>query len=396
MCKIKNILFSVFVGFFLTPISLSAELKPLQKWMESLVESEKVVGCMAQITQGGKTIFLEAVGDRSPNSEEDLSVDQIVRIYSMSKAITSVAAMQLIERGELGLDDPVALYIPEFSEMQVFVEGKLEPLQRPINIRDLLLHTSGLAYGFSALPELLSHYENTFVEIETLEDAAKKIATLPLAHQPGTTFTYGLNTDVLGRVVEVVAEKDFGVYLQEHIFRPLSMRDTSFSENKIQKYMPIVKHVEGTLVIDTEHYDNPGRIFDPYFESGGGGLWSTLHDYTRLCMSLEQLGMLDGHRILREETVKFMMQNQISPGTDSTGIGWGPRFGIGFVICDGVDTKAGLLGEDRWSWAGAASTFFFIDPSQDLTAVFATQLFPFNRNMNDEFHQVVLESIASE
>ena len=142
----------------------SAELKPLQDWMQSLVDDGKVVGCMAQVTQGGETIFLEAVGDRNLDSDEKLSVDQIVRIYSMSKPITSAAVMQLVEQGHLGIDDPVSMYVPEFSEVKILVDGEKKSPRREITIRDLLTHTSGIAYGFSAPDELKPYFENAFVQ----------------------------------------------------------------------------------------------------------------------------------------------------------------------------------------------------------------------------------------
>lgn len=397
--KIKT--FALSTLFILsTALSVSAaELKPLQDWMQSLVDDGKVVGCMAQITQGGKTIFLEAVGDRNPESNEALTVDQVVRIYSMSKAITSAAVMQLVEQGRLGIDDPVSMYIPEFEKVKVFIDGKKKSPRRKITIRDLLTHTSGIAYGFSARDELKPYFENAFANIHSLEEAAKKIATLPLAAEPGSKFIYGLSIDVLGRVIEVVSGQEFGRYLQEHVFTPLSMTDTGFNPSAGVNQMLIVKQTDNGLAVDAEHYTKEADTLKPNFESGGGGLWSTLNDYSRFCMAMEQLGELDGKRILRPDTVKFMTQNQLSPGMAVSELAaWGKqqRFSLGFDLKAPVETSAGLRGGGRWSWGGAASTYFYIDPHKDVTAVFATQLFPFNSEMNGQFHHIVLESLAQE
>ena len=394
--KIAHFMFSALVSLLIAVASSAANLKPLQDWMQSLVDDGKVIGCMAQITQGGETIFLEAIGDRNLESDEDLTVDQIVRIYSMSKPITSAAVMQLVEQSRLGIDDPVSMYIPEFAKVKLFVDGKMKSPRREITIRDLLTHTSGIAYGFSAPDELKPYFENAFANINSLETAAKKIATLPLAAEPGSLFVYGLNIDVLGRVIEVVSEQEFEAYLQEHIFTPLAMTNTGFTPSADLNQMLIVKQTDDGLAIDAEHYAKGGDTLKPKFQSGGGGLWSTLNDYSRFCMAMEQYGELDGKRILRSNTVKFMTQNHLSPGMDIVELdAWGnqQQFGFGFDLKAPVQTSAGLRGDGRWSWGGAASTYFYIDPDQDVTAVFATQLFPFNSELNWEFHHIVLESL---
>ena len=371
----------------------NADLKPLQEWMQALVEDGKVVGCMAQITQDGETIFLEAVGDRTPEFDEDVQVTQVIRIYSMSKAITSSAIMQLVEQGKLGIDDPVSMYIPEFSDVKVFEDGKLRPANRAPTIRELLSHTSGIAYDFSASPELKPYYEGKFVGVQTLEEAAKIIATLPLQGDPGNLYLYGLSIDVLGRVIEVVSGLEFEIYLQNNIFTPLEMNDTSFTPDMSVLQMPIVNRTEDGLQIDKKHYETERDVLNPRFHSGGGGLWSTIGDYSNFCMAVEQYGELDGKRILQPQSVRFMTQNHLSP---TITVRNATRFGLGFGLSAPVQTSKGLRGVGRWTWGGAASTYFFIDPAQDVTAVFATQLFPFDFELNNEFHQIVLESLAQE
>jgi CubicO group peptidase (beta-lactamase class C family) len=220
-----------------------------------------------------------------------------------------------------------------------------------------------------------------------LKEAGALMGGLPLLSHPGESFVYGLNTDVLGRIVEVASDESFGRYLNQNIFRPLGMNHTGFVPDEDLEEMHIVTPVNGELVIDENHYSGNDAIFRPRFESGGGGLWSTIGDYSRFCMAMLNHGELDGTRILKPEMVKFMTQNHLAPGV-------GSPFGLGFGIQPPVQTSKGPMGEGRWSWGGAACTYFFIDPVQKVTAVFATQQFPFSMPLNDQFHLAVLESVA--
>jgi CubicO group peptidase (beta-lactamase class C family) len=373
-------------------VPATADLSDFHAWMQQQVDDGRVVGCSAQVTRGGETIFLEAFGDRSPQSEDDLSIDQVVRIYSMSKAITSAAVMQLVEMEKLGIDDPVSMYIPEFAQMTVGVGDDAQPARRQITIRDLLTHTSGLAYDFTAPNEFKEPYEGVFKNTPSLEAAGAVMGGLPLVHDPGQAFTYGVSTDVLGRVIEVVSEQQFETYLRDHIFGPLQMTDTSFKPSADVKRMHIVTGAPGSLEIDAAHYHaQEAKALKPRFQSGGGGLWSTLHDYTRFMRAMEGYGQLDGVRILKGKTVRFMTQNQLSPAFRSD-----QRFGLGFGLRPAVQTSVGPRGDGRWTWGGAANTFFFIDPDQDLTAIFVTQKFPFDYSLGQGFDKAVMEAVAQE
>jgi CubicO group peptidase (beta-lactamase class C family) len=389
---LKHIPLSAFLLVLFLAVPAMAELPGLANWMQSLVDEGKVVGCSAQVTQGGETIFLEAFGDRTPESDEDLHTNQIVRIYSMSKAITSTAIMQLVDQGKLGIDDPVAMYIPEFADMTVGLGNDAHPAHRQITIRDLLTHTSGLAYDFSAPEEYKAVYEEVFKDTTTLESAGAAMGSLPLVSEVGERFVYGVNTDVLGRVVEVVSGISFEDYLRRHIFGPLKMRHTGFTPPTDLKPMHIVNGEPGVLKVDSAHYAREdSRALRPRFQSGGGGLWSTLGDYTRFMQAMERQGELDGVRILKAKTVKFMTQNHLSPAYPGH-----QRFGLGFGLMDPVVTSVGPRGGGRWTWGGAASTYFFIDPQQDLTAIFVTQKFPFDGPLGEGFHKAVLEAVAVE
>ena len=386
----KRIHLSAFLPALFLALPAFAALPVLDDWMQSLVDDGKVVGCAAQVTQGGETIFLEAFGDRSPRSEEDLSTDQIVRIYSMSKAITSTAIMQLVEQGKLGIDDPVSMYIPEFAEMTVGLGEEARPARRQITIRDLLTHTSGLAYDFSSPDPYKAAYAEVFKHTPTLESAGVAMGSLPLVSDVGESFVYGVSTDVLGRVVEVVSEMSFEDYLRGQLFEPLKMTDTSFTPPVDLEHMHIVTGAPGALDVDAAHYAEENfRALKPRFQSGGGGLWSTLGDYTRFMQAMENFGELDGTRILKPKTVAFMTQNQLSPAYPSP-----QRFGLGFGLQAPVMTSVGPRGGGRWTWGGAASTYFFIDPHQDLTAVFITQKFPYDGPLGELFHRTVLEAVA--
>ena len=375
---------------------------PLRTFMKESVDNEVVVGCAAQITQGGQTIFLEAFGDLDPEGSRALKTDDVVCIYSMSKSITTTAAMMLMEEGRLGLDDPVSSYIPEFADARVAhwpegIERTPETMElimpdRPVSVRDLILHTSGLGYSFTVEPALKPAYEGHWEEHATLESAIAGVAGIPLARHPGTAFIYGLNSDVLGRVVEVASGQPFEVYLEERLFKPLGMVDTRFLPGPPERTMPLaVKRVEDGVLIrgsaGMEGNENPERTRLPL---GGQGLFSTLADYTRFCQMILRKGRLDGTRYLTPRTVEFMTRNHLGPNVQAGVM----RFGMGFGIEAPMATSRGLRGGGRLAWSGAACTFFFIDPKQDLTAVYVTQLMPWNGLLGMQFQAAVLESIA--
>ncbi len=383
---------------FVAQTSFAGSLEHLQDWMEGIVEDGKVAGCMAQVTRDGETIFLEAVGARSPKADDALKTSQVVRIYSMTKGITSVAIMQLIEDGKLGLDDPVSMYLPQFKNMNVFEDGVLRPAKKQITIRELLTHTSGLAYHFTAPPELVETYENLELPKQTnMADAVDLMATAPLVHDPGAGATYGISTDVLGAVVEKASGQTFGQYLKERVFKPLDMKHTTFFVGMDRLKMPFVAPSDEGVVFD-ELLNSEDSPTNPKFEAGGMALWSTLGDYTNFCLALEQGGELNGKRILKPETIEFMMQNHISPSITKPMFPEiaGNQFGLGFDLAIPVNTSKGERGAGRWSWSGAANTHFFIDPVENVTAVFATQLYPFTWEIKDGFHQAVYEALVQD
>jgi len=353
------------------------KLAAIDRAMQRHVDEGKLVGGIGLVARADKIVYARTWGLRDRERELPMTEDTIFRIYSMSKPITSVAAMMLVEQGKLALDDPVSKYLPEWTEMSVLVETQGEngqtthkevPTQRPITVRDLLRHTSGLTYGFFGNSEVDKRYLRAGVLItdRTLEDTVAKLAKIPLKYQPATRWHYSVSTDVLGRVIEVASGQTLDQYLREHIFEPLDMRDTFFTVPKeklprlARMYSP-----DGSGGLKAAGPLRSRRFVDPAnrFYSGGGGLCSTTRDYLRFCRMLLGEGQLDGRRILQPETVRMMHSNQLPDRVRRSG---GFQFGLGFAIDrDGV-----------YRWGGAAGTRFWIDPKNRLITIYMVQINP--------------------
>ena len=341
-----------------------------------------IPGATLLIVRNGKIAFYESFGWLDASTKMPMPRDAIFRIYSMSKPITSVAAMILVEQGRLFPNDPVQKYIPAFAEMKVAVQKPdtanvdLAPAMRPITVQDLMRHTSGLTYGFLPGTPVAKMYQdaNLFGAEVTNADFAEAIAKLPLAAQPGSSWNYSHSTDVLGRVVEVASGKSLYQFEKENILDPLGMSDTGFSvpsskQNLIAEPLPTDNKVAGTAPIS-----NP-RL-PATWEAGGQGMVSTAFDYAKFLQMLQNGGVLDGHRILSPATVAFMTSDhlgQIGPGPTAYLPGPGYGFGIGFAVRrqEGVAPNEGSPGD--YSWSGAAGTSFWNDPKQHLTVVFMMQ-----------------------
>lgn len=387
----------------LASFASAEEFGQLRNFMDALVEQGRVVGCMAEVTHDEGVVFLEAVGKFSPTDDRPLETEAVVRIYSMTKPITSLAAMMLAEAGKLSLDDSVSKYIPEFANVKVatWPDGiqrtrenvVLRSPSRAITVRDLLVHTSGLGYSFSVPPENVDWYINIWTSAGTLEEAARDMAAVPLVHDPGTVFLYGINADVLGRVIEVASGQPFEAFLKDRIFTPLEMRNTTFEPDDRASVMPTVRRSDGSGVLEIErtHFAGDAPSRNAYLPLGGEGLYSTLHDYTQFCLMMLGEGELDGVRIVSPRTVHYMIHNHLAPNIKAGDL----YFGMGVSTSDAVPTSEGPRGLGRYGWAGAACTYFFVDPGQQLTAVFATQLRPFNADLRNAFHAAVLEDVAA-
>ncbi len=368
-------------------------LERIGAYLHDEVVTGNIPGAVLLIQQHGKPVYFESFGVRSVTTKLRMTPDTIFRIYSMSKAITSVAAMMLVEDGKLSLDDPVSKYIPAFADAKVGVDVsdeagqlplKLEPLKRPITIRDLLRHTSGITYGFYGEGAIKQLYANPALYDGDFDNAefAERIAKLPLAEQPGTRWDYGHSVDVLGRVVEVASGQTLFQFEKQRLLDPLGMSETAFyvadeaKRPRIAEPLPHDRFARpfnfGRRIAGITSPTLPRR-----WESGGAGMVSTIEDYARFLQMLLNGGKLDGRRYLKPETVALMASDHIGP---ETGILHEPfyfpgptsGFGLGFAVRTKVPPNTSWpLGEYRWD--GAAGSFFFVDPKDDMFVVFMMQ-----------------------
>jgi CubicO group peptidase (beta-lactamase class C family) len=358
----------------LSPMALNR----LTSSMEREVARGRAPGAAMLIARNGKVGFAQAIGSLAPNGPM-MSLDAIFRIYSMTKPIVSVAAMMLVEQGQLLITDPVSTFIPAFAVASVGVEngGKLDltPLKRPITIQDLMRHTSGITSGFTgnSAVQKLTLAANIANPERTIAESVEALAALPLQHQPGEVWEYGHSTEVLGRVIEIVAGTRLGEFLQETIFAPLAMNDTAFytpPAKLARRAEPFSFDMFKPIGISTNDATEP-----PRFEAGGGGLLSTIGDCARFLAMLSGGGALDGVRILGPRTIQFMASDHLGPNVVKRHpLLWpGHGFGLGFCVRleRGVAPTAGAIGE--YFWGGVAGTAFWVSPSDTLFAILMTQ-----------------------
>lgn len=359
------------------------------------LEPGKLPGSVTLVARYGRVGLLDVAGLSDIERDTPMSVDTIFRIYSMSKPITSVALMMLYERGLFSLDDPVHRFIPEWRELAVRTAGAFplfatQPCARPMTIRDLLRHTSGLTYDFLRESNLDYAYRKLQIGNPapgyTLRHMIEQLAQLPLEFSPGTRWNYSLATDVLGYLIEVISGQSLPDYLQEHLFGPLGMVDTAFNiaPDKVHRLASCYERdAAKKLVCNDDGQDS--RFRDRVFYSGGGGLLSTVGDYFRFCQMLLQGGTLDGVRILGSRTLEYMTANHL-PGyvdleqfamgsfseTEYEGVG----FGLGFANKIDPVKNGNLASLGSFFWGGLASTLFWVDPEEELVVIFMTQLMP--------------------
>jgi CubicO group peptidase (beta-lactamase class C family) len=332
---------------------------------------------------------------------EALQPDAIFRIYSMSKPITSVAALMLVEEGKLKLDEPVSHYLTEFKGLRVHTLKGEEtvPAAREMTVRDLMRHTSGLTYSFSGDTPVERLYTANKIgdRGDSLVDMVAKLGKLPLKYQPGTHFNYSHSTDVLGRVIEVASGKPFDEFLRERIFHPLDMHDTGFfvPEDKAARFTASHRRTGESLQVSDPPATSPFRK-NPKYLSGGGGLVSTARDYLRFAQMLLNGGELEGKRLLRKETVRDMTVNQLPAEALPMTLGRIHVPGLGFGLGVSVRTEKGP--EPDWAvgefgWSGAASTYFWVAPRAEMVVVILQQLEPFNFDLQIALRPVIYAAI---
>lgn len=364
-----------------------SKLELIGDYLRNEIKTGKIPGAVMLIQQHGKPIYSECFGVEDVVSRRPMTTDTIFRLYSMSKPITSVAIMMLVEGGKLKLDDPLEKYIPAFADTKVGVDKlddngnptlTLEPLHRSITIEDLLRHTSGITYGIYGDDPARKRYAaaDLFNGDFSNAELADRIAHLPLAEQPATLWDYGHSTDILGRVIEVVSGKSLYQFERERLLDPLGMKDTAFYVTDEARYariaepMPNDRHVLPVVGIrDPRHVHRT--------ESGGAGMVGTITDYARFAQMLLNGGVFEGRRYLSAETIALMTSDHIGP---QSGIrrdryyfpGDASGFGLGFAVRTRLlATEPGPIGEYRWD--GVAGTFFWVDPKDDMFVVFMAQ-----------------------
>jgi CubicO group peptidase (beta-lactamase class C family) len=368
-------------------VGLSSErLGQLTAILKADVEKGVIPGAILLVARQGKVAWFETAGVRDPASRAPMTRDAIFRIYSMTKPITSLATMMLVEDGKVALADPVAKYIPQLAGLKVGVEKpdaagqpalELQPARREMTVHDLLRHTSGLTYGFFGPGLVKKMYVDGKVwnDYPSNAELVDRLAKLPLLYQPGTTWDYSHSTDVLGRLIEVVSGQTLSQFFTARIFTPLAMKDTAFYVTDKAKHERIVEPFPNDRTIGTDAELNDPRVVQKW-ESGGGGLVSTTTDYARFLQMLRNGGSLDGKRLVSPKTIAYMtadhLGSAVTPGPlYLPGPGFG--FGLGFAVRKdaGVSPLPGTVGE--YNWGGAAGTFFWVDPKEDLFVIYMMQ-----------------------
>jgi CubicO group peptidase (beta-lactamase class C family) len=364
------------------PESLGLSQPRLQRMSDAFkrdIDKGTIPGVTIMVARRGQIGWFDALGRQNPVAAAPMAKDTIFRIFSMTKPIVSVGIMVLIEEGHFLLNDPIAKFIPEFAAQKVGVEnnGQLDrvPLQRPITIQDLLRHTSGITYDHTGNGLVQQLYQQSRLRSRKITNAehASLVASLPLMCQPGTEWNYSRSTDILGRLIEVVTGKTLGAFLTERILAPLQMTETVFhtgAENADRLAEPFSNDPW-----TGEKVQLFNMLETPAMESGGGGLLSTTMDYARFCQMLLNGGTLDGVRIIGRKTLEWMASDHLGPHVKIQGtlVQPGVGFGLGFAVRTqaGIAPFPGSLGQ--FFWSGMGGTFFWIDPKEDLFAVFMSQ-----------------------
>jgi len=393
-------------------VGMSAErLSRIRPTIQQYVDQGKIAGAITLVIRRGRVAHLEAVGRM--DESKPMREDAIFRIASMTKAVTSVAVMMLHEEGKLLLNDPVSKYIPEFKGAQVAVSSDdkksytLAPAKSEITIRQLLTHTSGITYQFIGAEPWAKLYKDAGISDGLIQsegkiaDNVKKLAKLPLMHQPGERYSYGLSTDVLGYLVEVVSGMTLDEFFRERMLRPLAMRDTHFfvPEEKLNRLAAVYNQLPDGRIkrMGDERDERSYLTYSASFQykgprtyySGGAGLVSTINDYARFLQMLLNGGELDGARILSRKTVELMTVNHVGEMFGAQG------FGLGFSVVRDLGKGHELGSVGQYGWGGFYYTNFFVDPKEQLICIFMSQLYPANDvKLHERFRTLAYQAMV--
>ena len=364
----------------------SAKLAEVDHIVGDLIAQKKLAGATVAIASQGKVVYFKAFGEADIESHQPMKEDTLFRIYSMSKAISTVAALMLYEEGKISLDDPVSKYIPSFRDLKVDTGSGPRPPLREATIRDLMRHTAGFSYGAGDTPAAKKFRdEHVLDRNEDLQAMAAKLSHVPLKYDPGTRWLYSAAVDVLGRVVEVASGQTFDAFLQKRIFTPLDLNDTGFAVAEGQgARLASVYHPDGKggLAVSDAGAKSP-FLKKPALFSGGGGLVSSTRDYMRFLVMIQNGGELDGKRYLKPETVALMTHNQLPQEVMPIALGTQKRFGVGFGLGFSVRVEASPQWDadapvGEYGWGGAASSHYWVSPKHDLVVVTMEQTMPYS------------------
>ena len=363
------------------------KLEAVDQKMEALIKEDRLAGGIVVVARKGKVAHFGTYGKRDLENDLPVEKDTIFRIYSMTKAITSVAALMLNEEGKLSLDDPLSKYFPSLKAMKVLDKDELVEAKSEATVADLLRHTSGLTYAWSSNKKISQSFKDAGVLFrdKKVVPMVSGMDKVPLLFQPGTDWVYGCSTDVLGGVVEVASGIPLDQFFRERIFKPLQMADTEFyvPADKSDRFAANYNYKDGKLTLK----DDPKTsryLENPAFKSGGGGLCSTASDYMRFLLMIENGGKGDGVKLLKKKSVKLMTTNQIPKGGGWVTFGNEVREGVGYGHGFSVRLKMsdwdpdGRVGE--YGWGGAASTHYWISPKDDLVVLTLEQVMPYTFN----------------
>jgi len=401
------LVFATFLGSQPLPLStpekegLSSErLERLHQRFDQMVREGKKAGAITMIVRNGRVADWKTYGYRDVAHRLPMEKDTICRIWSMSKVITSVAVMMLVEEGKLALSEPIDQYIPELKGLKVLTGGtadqpELVDAVRPVTVKHLLTHTSGLTYTWGDHPVAQLYGRKKIFENGTLKEFIGKVASLPLLAQPGEKYNYGINTDVLGYLVQVVSDMPFDKFVQNRILTPLRMNDTSFDvpKEKLSRVAKTYTFKDGKLS-ENPPDDLTGNT-TPGVPYGGMGLYSTIGDYSRFGQMLLNGGQLDGVRLLGRKTVELMTVNHLN-NLAAPHIGGSGAYGFGLGGSVRVDLAKGNIPGSlgQFGWDGAATTYFRMDPKERIVSLVFFQYMPFDRPALELFSTLFYQAIV--
>ena len=381
-----------------------ARLKNIDEVMNKYIDANKLVGTLSLVARNGEIVHLSANGLRDKENALPMTEDTIFRIYSMTKPITAAAAMTLWEQGKFQMNDPITKYLPELANLKVYVSGAgedmvLEDAKSPIRVIDLFMHTAGFSYGFTG-SEVDNLYRNSPVGLgkASPETVIQELAKLPLNHQPGTAWHYGVNTDVIGFMVERITGMKLGEYMQQVIFDPLQMNDTGFfvAPRNVSKFSEVYSPNEKGQTVLNVNEPLGDYLSDPAIHNGGGGLTSTINDYYKFAQMLLNKGEYKGKRILGRKTVEYLTTNHLPPelipfSSDSPGEG----YGLAMSVTVDQNQVLFMSSNGNYGWGGAASTYFRVDPKENMIMISFAQFLPMGFHpYHNEFRNVVYQALV--